>query len=278
MKDNHRIDYVHLPPTGQMPVVQKMDYPNPYDYKKLHRHDYFEIIIVQEGHGNQLIDLVNYNMIAGNIYIIYPGQVHIMHRDTANGLVLQFNKSAFEYMHPLKHHDFFTNSPLYNVDLDCFKHILDMAARMQRSKAGATSLQLHKSYNYLQIILISLLEAHHNRIDNTKESMLLSQFISLITDNIRSLKKVNEYADLMLCSTDKLNEACKTVLNKTALELIHEELMLEIRRLLLLNELSLKEIAYELNFDSQANFNAFVKSKTGFTPKEIQMSILEIYN
>lgn len=278
MKDNQRIDYVHLPPAEQLPVVQSMDYPNPYDYKKLHRHDYFEIIIVQEGRGSQLIDLVNYDMTPGDIYIIYPGQVHIMHRNTANGIVLQFKKNAFEYLHPLKHYNFFSNSPQYTVDQSCFHHLTDIAAHMQQSQDSKTGLQIHKSYSYLQIILISLLEAHHSRLNNTKESMLLSQFISLITDNIRSVKKVNEYADLMFCSADKLNEACKTALSKTALELIHEELLLEIRRLLLLNELSLKEIAFELNFDSQANFNAFVKSKTGTTPKELQTSILEIYN
>jgi len=54
--------------------------------------------------------------------------------------------------------------------------------------------------------------------------------------------------------------------------------LLEIRRLLLLNELSLKEIAYELNFDTQGNFNAFVKAKTQMTPKELQKAVLEIYN
>jgi AraC-like DNA-binding protein len=80
-------------------------------------------------------------------------------------------------------------------------------------------------------------------------------------------------------NADKLNFACKNSLGKTALKLIHEELVLEIRRLLLLNQLSLKEIAYELNFDSPANFSGFIKANTGLTPTELQASILKkVYN
>jgi len=80
---------------------------------------------------------------------------------------------------------------------------------------------------------------------------------------------------LLDCSRDKLNLACKTAFGKSALELIHEELLLEIRRLLVLGELSLKEIAFALNFDSQANFSIFIKTKTGLTPSGLQSSILK---
>ncbi|RYD87350.1 MAG: AraC family transcriptional regulator, partial [Sphingobacteriales bacterium] len=48
--------------------------------------------------------------------------------------------------------------------------------------------------------------------------------------------------------------------------------------LFLLSDLSLKEIAFELNFDSQANFSSFIKSRTGLTPSCLQASMLEIYN
>ena len=77
-------------------------------------------------------------------------------------------------------------------------------------------------------------------------------------------------------NAEKLNKACKEALGKNALELIHEELLLEIRRLILFGNLSLKEIAYELNFDSPQNFSAFVKLKTGLVPLELQAAIREI--
>lgn len=278
--DTHKIDYVQLPEPGKLLAIQPLDYHNPYDYTRLHRHDYFEVILVEGGSGNQLVDFVNYPMQQGNIFVIYPGQVHLMNRNTTQGMVLQFRKNIFEYIHPLKHHQFFNRSAEVVCSADIFTHLYDLAVRTQQllQPDHPLSLTHHKAYSYLQIILISLLETHGQKAVGSKESLLLSQFISLLTDNIKDKKKVSEYADMMNCTADKINDACKKVLDKTALEIIHEELLLEIRRLLLLNELSLKEVAYELNFDTQGNFNAFVKSKTGLTPKELQSSVLEIYN
>lgn len=279
-KSTQKIDIVHLPTADKLLVSEPLDYPNPYDYTRLHRHDYFEIILVKEGEGSQLIDFTNHQMHGGNIFIIYPGQVHLMNRCTTKGLVLQFRKSMFDHLHPLKHHHFFHKSPGIACNQDMFIHLYDLASRIHNiADQRDTGLLIHhKAYSYLQIILISLLEAQQQKADNNRESLIATQFISLITDNIRDKKKVSDYAEMMACSPDKLNDACKKAMARTALEIIHEELMLEIRRLLLLNELSLKEVAYELNFDTQGNFNAFVKSKTGLTPKELQHTVLEIYN
>lgn len=279
-KGTHKIDYVHLPDEGSLLEVQPLDYPNPYDYKQLHRHDYFEVIFIEGGEGVQLIDFTNLAMTSGKVFIIYPGQIHLLKRQTAQGLVLQFRKNIFEHLHPLKHHNFYNQSPEQHCDTLVFRHLYDLSGRIQQilQQPAGTALSLQKACSYLQVILITLLEMQQAQTSDNKNSFQLAQFISLITENIRQKRKVSEYADLMNCPPDKLNEICKKGLGKTALEIIHEELMLEIRRLLLLNEISLKEIAYELNFDTPGNFNAFVKSKTNMPPGQLQQSILEIYN
>ena len=93
----------------------------------------------------------------------------------------------------------------------------------------------------------------------------------------QSKRKVVDYAEMMGCSTDRLTALCKSSFGKTPLKLVHEELLLEIRRLMLLNQLSLKEIAFRLNFDSPANFSAFVKSATDKTPAELQAQLIKSY-
>lgn len=280
MSSTNNIDFVKLPDASSLIDVQPLDYSNPYDFTKLHRHNYFEIILVQKGVGNQHIDADNYDIAGSEVYIIYPGQVHLMHRGTADGLVVQFKKNVFEYIHPVKHHNFYNKSPRINCDADQFKHLYELSGRIKESLAKdneRSQVANHKAYSYLQIMLLIMLELQHAKVNLDKDSLICSEYISQITSHINHLRKVSEYAELMNCGTDKLNDISKRLLGKTALEVIHEELLLEIRRLLLLNELSLKEIAYTLNFDTQGNFNAFVKSKTGLTPKELQLSVLEIY-
>lgn len=280
-KEQDKINFVHLPEQGKLLEVQPLDYPNPYDFKKLHRHNYFEIILVNNGTGSQLIDFTHYPMAAGQIFMIYPGQVHLMNRDTTQGMVIQFKKNVFEYIQPLKHHDFYNKSSEIHCHTDLFEHLYDLATRVKKLleiNHTIPTITYHKAFSYLQVILISLIELQQQKTGEHKEPLILAQFISLITENINDIRKVAEYAELMNCSADKLNEICKKGLGKTALEIIHEELLLEIRRLLILNELSLKEIAYKLNFDTQGNFNAFVKTKTKMTPKQLQKLVLQIYN
>lgn len=280
MSTTNNIDFVKLPDARSLIDVQPLDYPNPYDYTKLHRHSYFEIIFITNGSGEQLIDTENYEIAGGDLYMIYPGQVHLMHRRSAEGMVVQFKKNVFEYIHPVKHHNFFNKSPKISCQPKEFQHLYELSQRIQQAlKADQSESHVanHKAYSYLQIILLIMLELQHARVNTDKDSLVCSEYISQITANIGQLRKVHEYAEMMGCSTDKLNDVSKRLLGKTALEVIHEELLIEIRRLLLLQELSLKEIAYSLNFDTHGNFNAFIKSKTGLTPKELQQQVQEIY-
>lgn len=278
-KDANKINYVDLPQPSMVLTIEPLDYKNPYNFKALHRHDYFEIILVREGDGSQLIDFSPFDMHPGEIFVVYPGQVHLMKRNTANGLLIQFKKDLFEYINPVKHYHLFAR-PHYKCDETLFRHLYDMTERINHlvQQPMLTSIARHKAYSYLQIILITLIEAHSEKLFIDKEHFLFTEFLSLVTASIHTKKKVADYSEMMNCSPAKLNEVCKKTIDKTALEVIHEELLLEIRRLLLLNELSFKEIAYHLNFDSPSNFNAFIKNKTGQTPKELQHAVLEIYN
>lgn len=279
LKEIPQSDAVSLPHPNKLLIIEPLDYPNPYDFHKAHRHDYFEIILVKSGNGFQQIDFSPYDIQSGQLFTIYPGQVHLMERKTAEGMIIQFRKNIFEFIHPLKHSHLYFSQASFDLDEETFSHLYDMTEGIWQllQQEELSPLSIHKAYSYLQIILITLIEKHSNTLD-LNEHQVVTQFLSLLPQHIRSKKKVSEYCELMSCSSDKLNLACKAGLGKTALKLIHEELLLEIRRLLLLNQLSLKEIAYELNFDSPANFSGFIKANTGLTPTELQSSILKFYN
>ncbi|AXG73986.1 helix-turn-helix domain-containing protein [Flavobacterium arcticum] len=272
------VNAVQLPQHDKPLVIEPLDYSNPYDYHKPHRHDYFEIILVKNGKGRQFIDFQEYNMLGEQLYAIYPGQIHLMYRNTATGLLIQFRKDIFKFLQPLKHYQLYFPEQVFNLDTENFNHLYDVTERMMRllENKELTPFAHHKIYSYLQIILISLPELHDAKSAMLKTN-IVTEFLSLLPQHIKTQRKVSDYCNLMECSTEKLNDACKASLGKTPLKLIHEELILEIRRLMLLNKLSLKEIAFELNFDSQANFSNFIKSQSKLTPSELQATTLEIY-
>lgn len=269
---------VTLPHPSKLLVIEALDYPNPYDFQKPHRHDYFEIILVQSGSGMQFIDFKPYEMNRGQLFNVYPGQVHLMQRNTARGVLIQFRKDVFECIRPLQHFHLYLSHPEFNPDTRTFEHLYSLTEKMAEllAKDNLSPMAIYKAYSYLQILLITLSELHGEKTA-PDQGHIVSQFLSLLSQNIYTTRKVADYCEMMNCSHDKLNNACKRALGKTVLNLIHEELLLEIRRLFLVSSLSLKEMAFKLNFDSQANFSIFIKTHTGQTPSELQNTVMQIY-
>ena len=268
------MDLVRLPHPNTLLTVESLDYPNPYDFNIPHRHDYFEIVLIKNGGGEQLIDFTKTALTSNSIYVIYPRQIHLLNRDKAEGLLIQFRKDVFEFIFPLQHHYLYFTNPEVQLKKNDFDHLYELTQNiLSLYKSDTLSpLSIHKSFSYLQIVLISLIEFRQQKSLNPSDNFA-GQFLQLVSHNIKEKRKVSEYATMMNLSSDKLTALCKASLGETPLKIIHEELLLEINRLLILGEFSLKEIAYELNFESPSNFSAFVKTSTGLPPSELQAKL-----
>ncbi|MCH8903843.1 MAG: helix-turn-helix transcriptional regulator [Bacteroidetes bacterium] len=78
-------------------------------------------------------------------------------------------------------------------------------------------------------------------------------------------------------SPGHLNENSRKVLGKTASELIHERLILEIKRMLFHSNQTINEIAFSLNFDDPAYFGRSFRKYAGMTPISFRKTIREKY-
>lgn len=104
---------------------------------------------------------------------------------------------------------------------------------------------------------------------------ILSRYQKLIETKLRlegssdetgNLHSPSFYADLLNIHPNYLNSVVKANLGKTALQLIHHHLLHLAKSYLVQTDLSIKEIAYQLQFDSPNNFNNFFKKHTQQTP------------
>ena len=85
------------------------------------------------------------------------------------------------------------------------------------------------------------------------------------------------YIDKLASTEKKLAEITKKYTGLSPLQVIHNRILLEAKRLLLFEDRTHKEIAYQLGFDSPASFSNFIKSKTGLAPKELTKQLAEIH-
>ncbi len=130
---------------------------------------------------------------------------------------------------------------------------------------------------YLTILLIKckrLFEANYSnpQIPQSKDYHLYQQFQLLIEQNFRTWHQVNDYAKELLVADKYLSSISKKLVGKTGIQLIHQRILLEAKRLLTHSNLSSKEIAYFLSFEDPAYFSKFFKRNVGQTPNGFRAS------
>ena len=70
-----------------------------------------------------------------------------------------------------------------------------------------------------------------------------------------------------------LNAVVKEITGLTALTFIHNHLLQLAKSYLAQTDLSVKEVAYTLYFESPNNFSSFFKKRTGFTPLQYRQQV-----
>ena len=91
------------------------------------------------------------------------------------------------------------------------------------------------------------------------------KYKDLLEKNIRSKIRVNDYAEMMGISRVALNKAVENEYGVTAVHLLKQRLLQEIKNDLLFSGLSVKEIAYNLQFSAPNHLMRFFKQQTGIT-------------
>ncbi|QNF32220.1 AraC family transcriptional regulator [Adhaeribacter swui] len=100
-----------------------------------------------------------------------------------------------------------------------------------------------------------------------EQDELMNRFKDLLEQHFLFLHKPADYAELLAITTNSLNKRSKKYFGKTPSELIQERLILEAKKQLHLTRLSIKEIAYKLQFNDEFYFSRFFKKFTHVSPQ-----------
>jgi len=91
-------------------------------------------------------------------------------------------------------------------------------------------------------------------------------FVHLARENFRKERQMRFYADKLSISTAYLSRTVKEVSGNTVLDILSTLLYNEICKLLVNEDKTISEIAYELNFSDQSALTNFFKQKAGCSP------------
>jgi len=127
------------------------------------------------------------------------------------------------------------------------------------------------------IILCTRLSKEQNDITLDPETHdLIREFNYLVETHFKAKHSVAEYADLLFKSPKTLSNFFAKHKQKSPLATIQERILLEARRLLAYTDMPVKEVAYEIGFDSVQTFSRFFKKKEGASPMEYRKQLVEV--
>lgn len=89
---------------------------------------------------------------------------------------------------------------------------------------------------------------------------------------------ISSFPGFMMCATMQgsfisekyLNECVKEILGRNAKSLIDEQLIMRARHELKFTDKSIKEVGFELGFNTPDYFTYFVKKHTGLSPSQLR--------
>ena len=274
------IDSHQLPNSASEPGLrfEYIDHPNPYNYQVAHRHDYYEILLFTSGAGGrQLIDFVEYEIGANCLYMVTPGQVHLVQRKPSeNGVLLQFSAE-------------FLSQCIHTFDADWNYHLRacpmlrltpEQASTMNDAMVEVanllkqdSTLAHHKLRHRFALCFLEIIELVSEPVELARSADTSMRFIREAEQNFHHQRSVAAYADGLGVPVKKLTTEVKKRYGKSPLQILHELLFVEIKRMLRVDGLTHKEISYRLQFDDQSSYTRFVRKMGDVTPTQLKQQL-----
>ncbi|WP_077401983.1 helix-turn-helix domain-containing protein [Cellulophaga omnivescoria] len=121
----------------------------------------------------------------------------------------------------------------------------------------------------LKVLLLHLIRiGNDNFIEQDLKQKRVFDFLELMETYFLNETQASFYAKELGLSEKRLNQILNEKLNLTAKQIIQQRQITEAKRQLVKKEVTIKELAFELGFESLSSFSRFFKKHTGVSPSK----------
>jgi AraC-like DNA-binding protein/quercetin dioxygenase-like cupin family protein len=259
--------------------VEVFDANRHFSVKYPHRHDFFEVLYLQKGSGYHVIDGNKYEIKPPCVFFMSPGQAHKLELShDIEGYIFIFT-ADFYLLNRSNQNSLIEFPFFYTIHQDNPPLLLNKESDIQFFEAlfrqGVTEISRSEGYSVemlrsvLDLILTTCAARYQvpeNLLSKGKGQILVKRFFHLVEENHQKNLSLSQYADMIGITPNHLTQTVKTLTGKTSSQIIKAKQLLEIKRLLVHTNLSVSEIASQLNFEDQSYFTKFFRRETGLTP------------
>src|SRR5690606_29850882 len=251
------------------------------------RSERMSIFVVTDGEGRINLNMQDYHIKENMLVLITPPTIMSM-LPVEKSCTLSGVSFTVEFMSEIgmpengsEIFSFFSSrfSPIWNLEKQDTQLIVDLVRRLVECTAQYAThhfgkeILIHSVFIFLyELRALAQQYSKMTRMNFTRQERLIIKFGNMAREQFREVRTVKKYADQLNVSAKYLSEIVKEYSGKNASEIINDLVILEAKFLLSRSQLSIDEIADDLNFSDQSFCGKYFKRHTGVSPKAYRES------
>lgn len=264
--------------------IKRMDkhYQHPENLlfdKGIHRDSHYIFTCMESGHVKMMVDFKIIESQDPSIFCILPNQVHqgLLMKDVNGWFVAVKADWVPDTVRAVFEESLEEVKPII-IDKNWIEKINASAGMLQASftdetftsKEGLLVIQSLLNAFVGMFAFIYSRETASEASGENRSLQLARAFRIRVRENYKTTKSPSEYAELLNISRGYLTEVIREVTGKPAQYWIHQEIIIEAKRLLAFTHLTVKEIAYELGYNDHTYFSRLFSKLAGQPPSEFR--------
>lgn len=265
------VNTVGFQPIAPNAAYPSTDHPNSYYFNPVKGRvlSEYQILYISKGKGTFISDTIKKTDVKkGHIILLFPGQWHTYCPSIDTG----WNEYYIGFEGVI------ADSMLYNEFLNKRNQILDVGVNEELVSLFSTAIQIAKNekkatQQYLAGIVLHILGmvlsfSQNREFELDDSGQIIERAKVIMTENIHRQVNIQQIAANLGTSYSWFRKAFKDYTDYSPAQYFQELKLRKAKELLTETSLSIKEIAYELDFSSYEYFLSFFKKRVGVTPSE----------
>ena len=254
-----------------------------FSYVPIHWHDEMELIYIKKGHGIITVDFTQYQVSAGTLALIIPGQLHSIE---------QYENESMEYENIIFHPQILLSKQTDTCSTDYFSPLMDgtltvpvlyqpgdpyygkisacVDANDEISKTNPPAYQLFiKSQLFMLFyILFNKCSSRNAQKKDYKSLEKMKLILKFVENNYMEKITIEDVAKEVSLSQSHFMKYFKNTMGTSFIDYLNEYRLTMASRLLISSDSSVLDIAAEVGFDNLSYFNRSCKKRFQQTPRE----------
>ncbi|MDM0028363.1 helix-turn-helix domain-containing protein [Variovorax saccharolyticus] len=251
---------------------EEMDWTIP-----MHRHDgLHQFQLLEHGTVHGSIDGREFDAVAPAMLMLAPGSVHgFTYSRDARGHQLTVPTATLHKLmagSSLAAAELGESFMMQELDEECLEECQLLFRRVAREFRESRPGRVQALLACATLLVVRLFRSRADLFLREKgvgiRDTLVQRYLTLAEQHFLDHRPLSFYAETLGVTPDHLSRSCRKLTKQSALQLLHDRLMLEARRLLVYSAMPVSQVAQQLGYADPAYFSKFFSNYVGSTPSD----------